>query len=138
MPKIIFWVSDTFINFAFSSFPVRNRCALKLCKNGLCIDDSSDYHVDLPLNGYLCICKDGFQGENCDRKLKDFDGKNLTPISNSMCCLDVRVKPSFPYVLGKVCDNCHKDAVCLYGQCICKNGFVGNGKTCKSKYAVYI
>ncbi|XP_028404886.1 neurogenic locus notch homolog protein 1-like isoform X1 [Dendronephthya gigantea] len=77
---------------------VRNRCALNLCKNGVCIDDSSKYHVDLPLNGYLCICKDGFKGENCDRN---------------------------------VCDNCHKDAVCLYGQCICKNGFVGNGKTCK-------
>ena len=36
--------------------------------------------------------------------------------------------------VGSVCDNCHKDAVCLYGQCICKNGFVGNGKICKSKY----
>ena len=38
------------------------------------------------------------------------------------------------YRVDKICDNCDANAVCLYGKCVCKNGFAGNGKQCKSKY----
>ena len=59
----------------------------------------------------------------------------MCPITYERTALFLLLTVFFPFE-GLVCDDCHKDAACLYGQCICKNGFVGNGKMCKSKYII--
>lgn len=36
--------------------------------------------------------------------------------------------------LVRICDKCDKKAKCLNKECVCNDGYVGNGLKCKSKY----
>lgn len=112
---------------------IRNRCALNLCKNGVCVDDDSEYHVDLPLSGYLCICKDGFSGENCDRSVCDNCDSNAVCLYGQCICKNGFVGN------GKQCkkssdicspDPCKNGAKCVHApqdsfDCVCVKGFTG-------------
>ena len=33
-----------------------------------------------------------------------------------------------------ICENCSQNATCKEGQCVCKEGYTGNGVTCDSKF----
>ena len=39
------------------------------------------------------------------------------------------------FFLVKKCHNCSPHATCINNECVCKPGFIGNGKHCQRKYS---
>jgi len=83
------------------------------------------------VGGYVCTCKSGFFG----------DGKNCTgewllysvdKHGNMFTKFEAEVSSVDETNCLKNASICHGFASCINGKCVCDEGFVGDGKCCKS------
>ena len=118
------------------TFLVPHPCHIRPCLNGaLCVDSFSGYngypskwnHGSLH---YLCICRPGYSGLNCEGILKKNWGNTWS--INLIRFLIIFTINCFVLAVD-VCKNCDPYAKCINNTCICNPGYKGDGFHCERK-----
>ncbi|XP_068681701.1 uncharacterized protein [Montipora foliosa] len=133
--------SDQFVvSKVFHHFSILSPCSSGPCNgNGKCVALYAE-------NSYLCICKTGFIGQNCENDVNECSSENECHV-NATCR---NTKGSYKCTCkkgyggdGRNCsdidecsseNNCHVNATCknIIGSynCTCKKGYGGDGRNC--------
>lgn len=107
----------------------RQYCIPNPCKNGgTCIPEE---------NGYRCTCLSNFEGNDCEKA----NPCSPNPCKNSGTCMEmngVATCECSPQFEGNFCEmdkcaKCDSHARCDNGNCICMEGWVGDGLSCSPK-----
>ncbi|XP_044181358.1 fibrillin-1-like [Acropora millepora] len=136
--------SEKFIpSNAFHHFSTWSPCSAVVCENnGKCVALYKE-------NSYVCLCKAGFTGGNCETDVDECRASSPMCHENAFCnntlgSYNCTCKPGY-YGDGKTCKDvdectasssmCHENAFCnnTLGSynCTCKPRYYGDGKTCK-------
>ncbi|KAL9961552.1 hypothetical protein ACROYT_G030511 [Oculina patagonica] len=107
----------------------RQYCIPNPCKNGgTCIPEE---------NGYRCTCLSNFEGNDCEKA----NPCSPNPCKNSGTCKEMNgvatceCSSQFEgnYCELDKCAKCDSHARCDNGNCVCMEGWVGDGQTCSPK-----
>ncbi|XP_063761654.1 stabilin-2 isoform X2 [Eleginops maclovinus] len=119
------------------------------CRQQLCHLQASCIHTGP--NQHLCACNEGYSGDGrvcmavdpCQRNQGGCSAETTSCVYDGPGKSHCECLPGFALLRGGGCslkdacrpDSCHKDATCQTAelgqvQCICNQGFVGNGKVC--------